>query len=99
MTPPVSAIEVEDAALDVEPMPDPSPAPRGQRALQVLIDAKDAILLRIRSRKLTERERRDLHEGMANDPEVRRALDRTLAANPQFRRKAHDRSGISDKHV
>lgn len=102
MTPP-SVIEIEDAVVDSNPdcTPTPNRAPDSKRAdfLQVLIDAKDAILLRIRSRKLTESERRNLHQDMANDPEVQRALERTLAAHPQFRRKAHDRSDTSDRHV
>lgn len=95
-----SVNEVEDLTVDTtppEPTHDPAPPVQRTRPIQILIDVKDALLLRIRSRKLTDRERRKLHEDTANDPEVLRALERTLAAHPQFRRKASG-SGISDKH-
>lgn len=99
---PLPVIEVENAAVDSMPDPVPSqksaPITRRAGVLQILIDVKDALLLKMRSRKLTERERRQLHQDIAKDPEVERALGRALAAHPQYRRKARNQGGLSDKH-
>lgn len=66
------------------------------RLMQLLLDCKDALVFRIRSRKLTERQRRKIHEDTVDDPEVQQALERTLAAHPQFRRKASKGGGVPD---
>jgi hypothetical protein len=64
-----------------------------------LVDVKDAIVLRLRSRGLTEGQRRQLHDELAKDPEIERALERALAANPQLQRKGQEPGAVSDRHV
>ena len=62
--------------------------------MRFVMDAKDALLLRMRSRKLTEAERRGFHDDVANDPAVQRALERTLADHPQFRRSEREQRDV-----
>jgi hypothetical protein len=68
-------------------------------ALQVLIDVKDAVVLRLRTiRRPSERERREYLQSVAEDPALRQALSETLEAHPQFRETKASDPAIPDKH-
>lgn len=96
---PLTALETEDAVVNSTSSSVTTPPPtRRRRWAQLMIDLKDTLLLRIRSRNISARERHALHKEIASDPEAERAVERILAANPHLRRKAHDQGAISDKH-
>lgn len=94
----VQRIESETPVVNTMPghLPAPHQVPRSQKhfLVRALIDWRDALVYAVRSRKLTEREMDRLHRDAVNDPEVELAMQKTVAAHPQFRRKASTGGGV-----
>lgn len=96
-----TGFEVEASNVETAPSPPTKPTQKrariGMRVMRFVTDWRDALVYTVRSRKLTEREIGRLHRDAVSDPAVERALERTLAARPQFQRKASTGGGVQGK--